>query len=84
VYCREKFEELVQKERELNNFMDSFPSSKAEKLGEKQSREDAILNCLDKINKLQQITKSALPSQKKFKEMQVRSVVYSTSAELEY
>lgn len=67
---REKFEELVAKERDLNNFLDSFPSRKASKLGEKQAKEDAIVALLDKITKLETISTSALPSQRRFKEMQ--------------
>lgn len=39
-------------------------------LQEKQSKEDGIVGLLDKLTKLGAITSSALPSQKKFKEMQ--------------
>jgi len=69
--CREKYDELVAKERDLNNFMDSFPSRRAEKTREAQEKQDAIVALLDKIAKLQGLVGSALPSQKKFKEMQV-------------
>lgn len=78
---REKFEELVAKERDLNNFMDSFPSRRAAKLEELRHKQDAIVALLDKMNKLSSIATGALPSQKKFKEMQVsaegRHVSYS-------
>lgn len=67
---REKFEELLAKERDLNNFMDGFPSRKAAKMQEKQQREDGIVAALEKIVKMQGIIGSSLPSQKKFKEMQ--------------
>lgn len=67
---REKYEELVAKERDLTNFMDSFPSRKAAKLEEARTRQDSIVAILEKLTKLQSITTSALPSQKKFKEMQ--------------
>eukprot|EP00798_Chlamydomonas_sp_ICE-L_P011195 gene11195-18812_t len=67
---REKYEELVTKERDLTNFMDSFPSRKATKLDEARTRQDSIVSLLDKLTKLQSITTSALPSQKKFREMQ--------------
>ncbi|GLI70068.1 hypothetical protein VaNZ11_014839 [Volvox africanus] len=67
---REKFEELLAKERDLNNFMDGFPSRKAAKMQEKQSKEDGIVAILEKVVKMQGIIGSALPSQKKFKEMQ--------------
>ncbi|GAX82423.1 hypothetical protein CEUSTIGMA_g9851.t1 [Chlamydomonas eustigma] len=67
---REKFDELVAKERDLNNFMDSFPSRRAEKLKETQDKQDAIVSLLEKITKLQGLVGSALPTQKKFKEMQ--------------
>ena len=70
--CREKYDELVAKERDLNNFMDSFPSRRAEKTREAQEKQDAIVAVLDKIAKLQGLVGSALPTQKKFKEMQVR------------
>ena len=63
------------KERDLNNFMDSFPSRRAEKTREAQEKQDGIVALLDKIAKLQGLAGSALPSQKKFKEMQVRDVV---------
>ena len=69
---REKYDELVAKERDLNNFMDSFPSRRAEKTREAQEKQDGIVALLDKIAKLQGLAGSALPSQKKFKEMQVR------------
>ncbi len=36
---REKFEELVAKERDLNNFMDSFPSRKAAKAEEQRAKQ---------------------------------------------
>ena len=58
------------KERDLNNFMDSFPSRRAAKLEERRAKEDGIVALLDKIVKLQAISGSALPTQKKFKEMQ--------------
>ncbi|KAG2495583.1 hypothetical protein HYH03_006183 [Edaphochlamys debaryana] len=67
---REKFEELLAKERDLNNFMDGFPSRKDAKLKEKQSKEDGIVATLEKVVKMQGIIGSSLPSQKKFKEMQ--------------
>lgn len=68
---REKYEELVAKERDLNNFMDSFPSRRASKLDEARSKQDAIVALLERITKLQSLATSALPSQKKFREMQV-------------
>jgi len=49
---REKFQELVAKERDLSNFMDSFPSRKAAKLDEMRAKQDAIVAQLEKINKL--------------------------------
>lgn len=67
---REKFEELVAKERDLNNFLDSFPSRKAAKTAEKQQKEDSIVQLLEKVNKLEAISTSALPTQRRFKEMQ--------------
>ncbi len=59
------------KERDLNNFMDSFPSRRASKMEEAASKQDSIISLLEKISKLQALAGSALPSQKKFKEMQV-------------
>ncbi|KAJ9521039.1 hypothetical protein QJQ45_022757 [Haematococcus lacustris] len=67
---REKFEELVAKERDLTNFMDSFPSRRADKLAELRSKQDAIVALLEKINKLQSIAGAALPSTKQFRQMQ--------------
>ncbi|KAG1670889.1 hypothetical protein FOA52_000391 [Chlamydomonas sp. UWO 241] len=67
---REKYEELVAKERDLNNFMDSFPSRRADKMQETRDKQDAIVGLLEKIAKLSSMTGGALPSQKKFKEMQ--------------
>nr|AAO92260.1 intraflagellar transport protein component IFT74/72 [Chlamydomonas reinhardtii] len=67
---REKFEELLAKERHLNNFMDGFPSRKAAKMQEKQQKEDGIVGVLEKMVKMQGIIGSNLPSQKKYKEMQ--------------
>jgi len=67
---REKYDELVAKERDLNNFMDSFPSRRAAKLEEASAKQDAIVGMLEKITKLQNMMGGALPSQKKFKEMQ--------------
>ncbi len=49
----EKFEELVAKERDLTNFMDSFPSRRAAKLEEMRAKQDAIVALLDRISKLQ-------------------------------
>ena len=46
---REKYDELVAKERDLNNFMDSFPSRRASKLDESRSRQDAIVALLERI-----------------------------------
>ena len=61
------------KERDLNNFMDGFPSVRAAKATERQARQDAIVALLDKMSKLASMTtSSALPTQRKFKEMQVR------------
>jgi len=54
----------------LNNFMDGFPSLKAAKQSEKQSREDAVVALLERITKLQSVASSQLPNQKRFKEMQ--------------
>ncbi|MEW5313546.1 MAG: hypothetical protein WDW38_005106 [Sanguina aurantia] len=67
---REKFDELLVKERVINDFMDVFPSSKAVKVTERQSKEDAVVALLERITKLSSLSSSALPSQKKFKEMQ--------------
>lgn len=58
------------KERDLNNFLDSFPKRRADKLEEMRSKQDAIVSLLEKITKLQNLAGGALPSQKKFKEMQ--------------
>jgi len=66
---REKFEELVAKERDLTNFMDSFPSRRAAKMDEMRAKQDAIVALLERINKLQGMATSALPSAKKFQEM---------------
>lgn len=66
---REKYEELVTKERELNAFLDSFPSKRAAKMGELQERSDAISATLERITKLEGLAASALPSQRKFREM---------------
>eukprot|EP00200_Dunaliella_tertiolecta_P010673 CAMPEP_0202381376 /NCGR_PEP_ID=MMETSP1127-20130417/35240_1 /ASSEMBLY_ACC=CAM_ASM_000462 /TAXON_ID=3047 /ORGANISM="Dunaliella tertiolecta, Strain CCMP1320" /LENGTH=623 /DNA_ID=CAMNT_0048980319 /DNA_START=178 /DNA_END=2049 /DNA_ORIENTATION=+ len=67
---REKFQELVAKERDLSNFMDGFPSRKAAKVEEMRAKQDAIVAQLEKINKLVAISEGALPSTNKFKEMQ--------------
>eukprot|EP00197_Chlamydomonas_leiostraca_P011457 CAMPEP_0202869542 /NCGR_PEP_ID=MMETSP1391-20130828/12512_1 /ASSEMBLY_ACC=CAM_ASM_000867 /TAXON_ID=1034604 /ORGANISM="Chlamydomonas leiostraca, Strain SAG 11-49" /LENGTH=623 /DNA_ID=CAMNT_0049549875 /DNA_START=192 /DNA_END=2063 /DNA_ORIENTATION=+ len=67
---REKYDELVAKERDLTNFMDSFPSRRAAKLDENRNKQDSIVGLLERINKLQSIASGALPSTKKFKEMQ--------------
>ncbi len=58
------------KERDLTNFMDSFPSRRAAKLEEQRAKQDAIVAALERISKLQNIAGGALPSTKKFKEMQ--------------
>ena len=52
--------------------MDSFPSRRASKLDEARQKQDAIVALLERIAKLQGLATSALPSQKKFREMQVR------------
>lgn len=62
-------------ERDLNNFMDGFPGLKAAKAAEAQAKQDATVALLDRIGKLQQLATSNLPSQKKFKEMQVNVVL---------
>lgn len=49
---REKFQELIVKERDLSNFMDGFPSRKAAKVDEMRARQDAIVGLLERINKL--------------------------------
>ncbi|KAF5830861.1 hypothetical protein DUNSADRAFT_13941 [Dunaliella salina] len=67
---REKFQELVAKERDLSNFMDGFPSRKAAKVEEMRAKQDTIVAQLEKINKLVAISEGALPSTNKFKEMQ--------------
>lgn len=67
---REKFDELVAKERELNTFVDSFPSRKAAKAAEMSAAADSVLALLDRISKLGALATSALPSQQQFKEMQ--------------
>jgi len=67
---REKFEELVAKERDLTNFMESFPSRRAAKMDEARATQDAIVQRLDRITKLHNIAGGVLPSTKQFKEMQ--------------
>eukprot|EP00877_Chromochloris_zofingiensis_P002084 jgi/Chrzof1/11877/Cz06g13080.t1 len=67
---REKYEELVAKERELNAFLDAFPERKASKLAELASRQDAIVAVLERINKLQSVAGGALPTKGQFQDMQ--------------
>eukprot|EP00878_Enallax_costatus_P039192 GHUV01044749.1.p1 GENE.GHUV01044749.1~~GHUV01044749.1.p1 ORF type:complete len:154 (+),score=77.15 GHUV01044749.1:210-671(+) len=68
---REKFQELVTKERELNAFLDAFPQRKAAKQEELNAKAEAITAVLDRLNKLQASTGGALPSQGQFQQLKV-------------
>lgn len=72
--CREKFEELQAKERELNAFLDAFPQRKAAKQSELTAKQEAIVAVLERMNKLQAITDAALPSHSQYQQMKVREL----------
>ena len=51
----EKYEELLEKERDLISFMEGFDRRKTEVMGEKKAKEDCIVALLDKITKLENV-----------------------------
>lgn len=69
---REKFEELTTKERELNAFLDAFPQRRAAKQQELSSKQEAITNLLDKLNRLHALTATALPGKEQYQQLKVR------------
>jgi hypothetical protein len=70
--CREKFEELKAKEKELNTFLDAFPQRKAAKAAELAAKQEAVVAGLERMSKLQALTDAAaLPSQGQFQQMKV-------------
>ena len=70
---REKFEELTAKERELNAFLDAFPQRRAAKQQELSSKQEAITNLLDKLNRLHALTATALPGKEQYQQLKVRA-----------
>lgn len=84
VACREKFQELLTKERELLAFLDAFPQRKAAKQDELNTKAEAITAVLDRLNKLQAAAGGALPSQGQFQQLKVCKAAARPAAGLEF
>ena len=64
-----KFDELVQREKEMQEFMDSFPLTKNEISEQILSTETEITDLLTKIQNLSLRNSSAMPSKESFKDV---------------
>lgn len=57
VFCfRERFNELVHKENDISNFINSFESLKAARLKEQKEKEETIVSVLDRVSRLETLT----------------------------
>lgn len=66
-YSREKLEELIEKEADVQSFIGSYESKKQSLLLNKQEREDSILMAMDRLNRLE-----AVLSQRTERSLEVR------------
>ncbi len=69
---REKFDELITKEKDVNEFMETFDSTFAQRSAELSAKQAEIVNLLNRIHKFASMSTDALPSANKFRELQVR------------